>query len=137
MNLLLLILCFLSFSILLFILIARQGRRLRTTRILPPQTDQAFLESTRGEKYSVGTASQFYIGKKPDSNIMISNAAQDYEVCIFYHRKRFAFQALSGREVLVNDEEQIAGYLSDGDVLRVAGESFTFHCKYAGGAPYS
>jgi hypothetical protein len=127
MNLLLAILFFLSFSILLFIFIARKGRRLRTTRILPPQADQAFLETTRRQKYSVGTASQFYIGKKSDSNIVISNAVQDYEVCIFYHRKRFAFQTLSGREVLVNNEEQIAGYLSDGDVLKVAGESFTFH----------
>jgi hypothetical protein len=127
MNLLLSILLFLFFSILVFILIARKGRKLRTTHILPPESDQAFLESGSGGKYSVGTAMQFYIGKRPDSNVILPNATQDYEVCIFYHRRRFAFQTLSGSEVLLNGEEQIAGYLSDGDVLKVAGESFTFH----------
>lgn len=127
MNLLLPILFFFSFLILLFILIARKGRRLRTMRVLPPESSQAFLETGSGEKHSVQTTSQFYIGKKPDSNIVVTNAIQDYEVCIFYHRKRFAYQTFSGRGVLLNDEEQIAGYLSDGDVLKVAGETFTFH----------
>jgi hypothetical protein len=122
--------------VLLFVVIARKGRKLRTSRVLPPESDQAFLESGSGEKHSVQTTSQFYIGKKVDSNVVISSATQDYEVCIFYHRKRFAFQTLSGREVLLNNEEQFAGYLSDGDVLKVAGESFTFHSKPAkAGAP--
>lgn len=128
MNLFLLIALVAVVAISAFILIARKGRRLRTTRVLPPESDQAFLEISSGEKHPVQTGSQFYIGKNPDSNVVLSSATQEYELCIFYHRKRFAFQTLSGQEVLVNDEEQLAGYLSDGDVLKVAGETFTFHC---------
>ena len=127
MNLFLFIAVVFILAIAVFMLIARKGRKLRTTRILPAESDRAFLETGRGEKHSVQTTSQFYIGKKSDSNLVVSDATQDYEVCIFYHRKRFAFQTLSGREVLLNGEEQIAGYLSDGDVLKVAGETFTFH----------
>ncbi|MCI0415713.1 hypothetical protein L0222_23305 [bacterium] len=127
MNLLLIGTLIFIAGILTFLLIARKGRKLRTAHVLPPETDQAFLETSGGEKHPVQTGSHFYIGKKPDSNLVVSSASQDYEVCIFYHRKRFAFQTLSGgREVLINGEEQVAGYLSDGDVLKVAGESFTF-----------
>ena len=73
------------------------------------------------------TKAHFYLGISHDCNIVLPNTGQDYELCIFYHRKRFAFQALSGAgEVLINDEEQVAGYLSDGDVLKVAGETFIF-----------
>jgi hypothetical protein len=127
MNLFLFIALVVALAISAFILIAQKGRRLRTTCVLPPESDQAFLETGSGEKHPVQTGSQFYIGKNPDSNVVLSSATQEYEVCIFYHRKRFAFQTFSGREVLLNNEEQIAGYLSDGDVLKVAGESFTFH----------
>jgi hypothetical protein len=112
--------------ILAFILIARKGRKLRTTRVLPPEAVKAFLEISGGEKYSVAAGPHFYIGKNPDSNVVLASAHQDYEVCIFYHRKRFAFQTLSGGGIFVNGEEQLAGYLSDGDVLEIAGESFTF-----------
>ena len=126
MNLFFLITLAIVVAILAFILIARKGRKLRTRRVLPPESDQAFLETSTGEKHSVHSGSHFYIGKKPDSNVVVPSATQDYELCIFYHRKRFAFQALSGKEVLINGEEQVAGYLSDGDALKVAGESFTF-----------
>lgn len=113
-------------AVLFFFVIARKGRRLRTVHILPPEAHQAYLEARNGEKHPVQITSEFYIGRKPDSNVVIENVTHDYEVCIFYHRKRFAFQVLSGKEVMVNDETQIAGYLSDGDVLKIAGESFVF-----------
>jgi hypothetical protein len=135
MRLLLLIFFVVVVATWIFILIARKGRRLRTMRVLPPESDQAFLETGSSEKHSVHTTSQFYIGKNPDSNIVVSSACQDYEVCILYHRNRFAFQTLSGREVLLNGEEQIAGYLSDGDVLKVAGETFTFRSNETGKTP--
>jgi hypothetical protein len=115
------------FAVLLFFLIARKGRELRTRRPLPPESYKAYLESAHGKKHLLETKTHFYLGRSFDSDIVLAGARQEFELCIFYHRKRFAFQALSGREVLVNGEEQIAGYLSDGDVLQVAGEAFTFH----------
>jgi hypothetical protein len=110
-----------------FVLIARAGRKLRTTYVLPEEAASARLEAADGKIFTIRTDTQFYLGSHPHNEIVLSRANREYMVCIFYHRRRFAYQTLSGRpEILVNGETQLAGYLLDGDVLTIAGEEFTF-----------
>jgi hypothetical protein len=112
-----------------FFVIARKGRRLRTAHRLPGEASSAVLEDSKGKQYPVSRVSQFYLGNHPQSDVVLANDTREYAVCIFYHRKRFAFQTLSSsRGILVNQDEMMAGYLSNGDVLVIAGESFVFRC---------
>ena len=123
------IFCFvlLTAAIIAFVLIARKGRELRTSRLLPPKAIAAFLESKDGTRHRLETENPFYAGNSPGNDLILADAGQEHEICIFYHRKRFAFQTPSGKpRVRINGEEQLAGYLFDGDVLTIAGESFTF-----------
>jgi hypothetical protein len=120
----------LAVAVALFVVIARRGRKLRTTRVLPGQATQATLEDSAGKTYSIEPATQFYMGVNPASQVVLAEGGQDYSVCIFYHRRRFAFQTYTGEKgIRVNGEEQLAGYLGDGDVLEIAGERFTFRCR--------
>jgi hypothetical protein len=113
-----------------FVIIARKGRKLRTAHVLPDEATNAMLESSDGRQYSVNRDAHFYLGTHPENDVVLQRAARDYAVCIFYHRKRFAFQTLSSsRGILVNDDEIMAGYLSNGDVLEIAGERFVFRCS--------
>ena len=117
----------LAAAVVIFVYIARAGRRLRTQHVLPEESHAAWLESADGKKYQIDPSDYFYLGNHPSSQIVLATAKREYVLCIFYHRKRFAFQTPSGvPEVSVNGEEQLAGYLFDGDVLTLAGESFTF-----------
>lgn len=112
-----------------FFLIARAGRKLRTTRVLPGEATRATLESGDGKLYSIENQTHFYIGSHPENQVVLPDAPHEYSVCIFYHRHRFAFQTLSSsRGINVNGEEQMAGYLTNGDVLEVAGKRFVFRC---------
>jgi hypothetical protein len=110
-----------------FMIIARKGRALRTERVLPPQASSAFLEAVDGSRNHLEQENHFYLGRKQDSDVVLPKSKHDYEVCIFYHRKRFAFQTISDTEdVRINGEERQAGYLTNGDVLEIAGEKFVF-----------
>ena len=113
----------------LFIRIARKGRKLRTARTLPGEATRASLQSSDGKQYSINSREHFYIGSHAGNDVVLSGAPQEYSVCIFYHRRRFAFQTLSGSQgIRVNDEEIMAGYLANDDVLEIAGERFVFRC---------
>jgi hypothetical protein len=113
-----------------FIVIARKGGKLRTTHALPREATSAFLQTSEGKQYQVNRDLQFYIGRHPGNDIILPEAPQDYMVCIFYHRRRFAFQTLSSsRGIRVNQEEMMAGYLTNGDALEVAGRTFIFLCN--------
>jgi hypothetical protein len=116
--------------LLVFIIIARKGRELRRAQPLPPPAKIGFLRWTEnGKNLEMEVHAPFYIGKKTDANVVVSSTRADYEVCIFYHQERFAFQALDrAGEVLLNGEEKLAGYLSDGDVLKIGGRDFSFRC---------
>src|SRR5262245_39843436 len=101
---------FLGIAGLFFILIARKGRKLRTMRRLPSEADRATVQSPDGKKFEVKSQTQFYFGKHPECQVVLPQTSQDYVVCIFHHRKRFAFQTLSSdRGIHVNGEEQMAG----------------------------
>ena len=127
MSILLLLLLLGALVILGFILIARKGRELRKNQPLPPKTREAFLETDEGAKHSVKPGVPFYVGNSSSCDVVLSEAIQPYEMCIFYHRKRFAFQTPSGiPSIHVNGEEQLAGYLFDGDVITIAGKMFVF-----------
>ena len=113
-----------------FVVIARQGRKLRTAHRLPGEASSAVLEDSSGRQYRVTREAQFYLGNDPKNDVVLVNAPRDYAVCIFYHRKRFAFQTLSSsRGIQLNQDEVMAGYLANGDVLEVAGEKFVFRCE--------
>jgi hypothetical protein len=114
----------------IFIIIARKGRALRRAQPLPPRATKAFVRWVEdGTRVELEVQTPFYFGRKSDSNIVLQNASADYEICIFYHKERFAFESLDrAGTILVNDEEKLAGYLGDGDVILVAGSEFTFHC---------
>ena len=112
-----------------FVLIARAGRRLRVARRILSEADEADLESGDGKRYEIRKDAHFYLGRSRNSDLLLPDAPVDYQVCIFYHRKRFAFQVLSGSgQILLNGEEQLAGYLSNGDVLEIADKRFVFRC---------
>jgi hypothetical protein len=112
-----------------FVVIARKGRKLRTTYVLPDEASHATFESSDGKQYKVETKSHFYFGKHPGCQIVLGSVQDEYAVCVFYHRRRFAFETLSSsRGIQVNGEEQMAGYLKNGDVLEIGGETFTFRC---------
>jgi hypothetical protein len=113
-----------------FIIIARKGRELRRAQPLPPSATKAFVRWVEdGQTLELEVQSPFYIGRKSDSNVVLKNARADYELCIFYHKQRFAFETLNKAGVtLVNGEEQLAGYLRDEDVIQVAGCEFSFRC---------
>jgi hypothetical protein len=113
-----------------FIIIARKGRELRRAQPLPPTATKAFLRWVEdGKTFELEVEVPFYLGRKSDSNIVLQNARADYEICIFYHKQRFAFESLDRAGLItVNDEEQLAGYLRDADVIQIAGRHFTFHC---------
>ncbi len=113
-----------------FVIIARKGRELRRAQPLPPRAIKAFLRWEEGGKtFELEVQTPFYLGRKSDSNVVLANARTDYEVCIFYHTQRFAFEALDRAGViLINGEEGLAGYLRDGDVLRISGREFFFRC---------
>jgi hypothetical protein len=119
------------FALLLgFIIIARKGRELRKAQPLPPPAKTGFLRwDENGKTLEEQVDTPFYIGRKSDSNVVISTTRADYEVCIFYHNERFAFQTLDrAGEVLHNGEEKLAGYLADGDSLKIGGREFSFRC---------
>jgi hypothetical protein len=111
-----------------FLWIARKGRQLRRNQPLPPEASHAYLQSTEGLKSYVVTP--FYFGKNRESNnVILPTAKADFEACIFYHKKRFAIQALPGAAIVfVNQEEIQAGYLRDGDILEIGSEKFIFRC---------
>lgn len=113
-----------------FIIIARKGRELRRAQPLPPPATKAFLRWVDdGKTLELEIHVPFYLGRKSDSNVVLKNARADYELCIFYHKQRFAFESLDKAGIiLVNDEEKVAGYLGDADVIQVAGCEFSFHC---------
>jgi hypothetical protein len=113
-----------------FIVIARKGRELRRAQPLPPPATKAFLRWVEdGKRLELEIHAPFYLGRKSDSNVVLKNARADYELCIFYHKQRFAFEALDKAGIiLVNGEENMAGYLRDADVIQVAGREFSFHC---------
>ena len=112
-----------------FFVIARKGRQFRTSRVLPGEASHGTFQSGEGTKYDVEPKTHFYFGKHPECQIILEKVQEEYFVCIFYHRRRFAFETLSrSRGILVNGEEEMAGYLKNGDVLEIAGESFTFRC---------
>jgi hypothetical protein len=127
MSILITIILLVGLFVIAFIVIARKGRELRKNQPLPPSANQAFLEAADGKKYSIHPGTPFYVGNDSSSDVVVSKATQPYEMCIFYHRKRFAFQTPSGIPgIRVNGEEQLAGYLFDRDVVTVAGEDFVF-----------
>jgi hypothetical protein len=113
-----------------FIIIARKGRELRRAQPLPPRATKAFLRWIEdGKTLELEVHVPFYVGRKSDSNIVLKNARADYELCIFYHKQRFAFEALDKAGIiLVNGEEKLAGYLGDADVIQVAKCELSFHC---------
>jgi hypothetical protein len=113
-----------------FIVIARKGRELRRAQPLPPRATKAFLRWIEdGKTLELEVHVPFYVGRKSDSNIVLKNARADYELCIFYHKQRFAFEALDKAGIiLVNGEEKLAGYLGDADVIQVAERELSFHC---------
>jgi len=114
-------------ALIVFFVIARAGRKLRTARVLPGEATRASLHTKDGKEYSIDGRTDFYIGAHPGNEVVLTNAPRDYAVCIFYHRRRFAFQTLSSsRGIRVNEEEIMAGYLTNGDILEIAGESFVF-----------
>jgi hypothetical protein len=113
-----------------FIIIARKGRALRRAQPLPPTATKAFVRWVEnGKTLELEVQPPFYFGAKSDSNIVLQNARGDYEMCIFQHKQRFAFESLGKAGIiLINDEEKMAGYLGDGDVIQIAGCEFSFHC---------
>jgi len=113
-----------------FIVIARKGRELRRAQPLPPPATKAFLRWIEdGKTLELEVHVPFYLGRKSDSNIVLKTARADYELCIFHHKHRFAFEALDKSGIiLVNGEEKLAGYLGDADAIEVAGREFSFHC---------
>ncbi|HET6266267.1 MAG TPA: hypothetical protein VFG11_00995 [Acidobacteriota bacterium] len=113
-----------------FIVIARKGRELRKSRPLPPTAKEATLEWTEnGETSRIEIELPFYLGKNSDSHVVLLAAKAGFEACIFYHNSRFAFQSLDGAGIiLLNGEEQLAGYLRDGDRLTIAGRDLTYRC---------
>jgi hypothetical protein len=113
-----------------FIIIARKGRALRRAQPLPPAATKAFVRWVEnGKTFELEVQPPFYFGRKSDSNIILQNARGDYEICIFQHKQRFAFESLGKAGIiLINDEEKLAGYLGDGDVIQIAGREFSFHC---------
>jgi hypothetical protein len=113
-----------------FIIIARKGRALRRAQPLPPTATKAFVRWVEnGKRLELEVQTPFYFGSKSDSNIVLQNARGDYEMCIFQHKQRFAFESLGKAGIiLINDEEKLAGYLGDGDVIQIAGREFSFHC---------
>jgi hypothetical protein len=113
-----------------FVVIARKGRALRQAQPLPPPATKAFLRWVEdGKTFELEIQAPFYLGRKSDSNLILKNARADYEICIFYHKQRFAFESLDRAGIIfVNGEEKFAGYLGDSDVIQVAGREFTFHC---------
>ena len=124
------ILLLLAILLAAFIIIARKGRELRRAQPLPPPATKAFLRWVEDEKtLELEIHAPFYLGRKSDSNVVLKNARADYELCIFCHNQRFAFEALDKAGIiLVNGEENMAGYLGDGDVIQTAGREFSFHC---------
>lgn len=116
-----------GFLIAAFLTIARKGRALRTNQPLPPEATHAWIE-WNGAKQEVQCP--FYIGNRPDNQLVLPQAKAELESCIFYHRRRFAFQTLAGGgEILVNGQETPAGYLRDGDALSIAGATLIFRCS--------
>ena len=116
--------------IFVFIVIAKKGRELRKLQPLPPPATNAFLQNGQGEVVSIDTSGSFYLGSDPKCEIVLPKAKRPFEVCIFYHRSRFALQAPEAMgEIRVNGEDRIAGYLWDSDVIEIAGERFVFRCS--------
>jgi hypothetical protein len=114
----------------IFIIIARKGRELRRAQPLPPPATKAFLRWVEdGKMVELEVHSPFYFGRKSDSHVVLNNARADYEMCIFYHKQRFAFEALDRAGIiLINGEDQLAGYLRDEDIIQIAGREFSFRC---------
>ena len=113
-----------------FVIVARKGRRLRRNQPLAPAATKAFLRwSENGRDYRLEIKSPFYLGSHEKNDVVLREAKAPFEACIFYHNKRFAIQALEGsEEVLINEMETIASYLSHGDLLRIAQRRFSFEC---------
>lgn len=104
---------------------------MRKSQPLPPVAKEAFLEwSDSGRRLEV--TSPFYFGRSQGSDVVLTSARADFEVCIFSHNNRFAFQTLEGGgEVRVNGQEMLAGYLWDGDRIEIAGQEFILRMNYS------
>jgi hypothetical protein len=127
MSILFPLLVFFALLMFAFLFIARKGRELRKNQPLPPTANEGFLETQDGKRFLIKPGTPFYLGNSLSSDVVLAGAEQSFEMCIFYHRKRFAFQTPSGIPAIrVNDEEQLAGYLFDGDVITIAEETFVF-----------
>lgn len=110
-----------------FVIIAGKGRALRKSQPLPPPATSAYFERN-GEVIRIECP--FYVGNSRENNIVFPAAKVAFEVCIFRHRDRFAFQTLKGSgEIRVNGHEMAAGYLWDGDTLLIAGQTLRFRCS--------
>lgn len=113
-----------------FVIIARKGRALRRNQPLPPPAKQAYLEWMEdGKTIRLDVECPFYFGRSEDNDVILPDARQEFEVCIFAHKNRFAFQGLEQAEHLqVNGQDTLAGYLWDGDVLTISNQKFVFKC---------
>ena len=134
MSIFIFLILFIAFLVFGFLWIARKGRELRKSQPLPPKAKDAYLEMPDGKRHPILPGTPFYVGNSSSSDVVLPEAKQPYEMCIFYHRERFAFQTPSGLpEIHVNGEEQLAGYLFDGDVITIAGEMFVFRTSEGAG----
>lgn len=121
----------LALCVIAFVVIARKGRELKTKQPLPPAAKRAILESKQDGK-RVEITSPFYLGRSQESHVVLPSARAEFEVCIFFHHNRFAFQTLEGGgEVRVNGQEMPAGYLWDGDRIEIAGQEFLLRVTYS------
>jgi len=130
MHLFIILILLCAFAVIFFIVIARKGRALRTAKTSGPAVQHAFLEWVRdGAPMRTQVTAPFYLGRSSESDIALPDAKAPFEICIFYHDRRFAVQLLQGAGRLsVNGQEMLAGYLADGDHLEIAGQSFVFRC---------
>lgn len=116
----------------LFVFFALRGRALRKSQEAPTsKIKRATLNWTQdGNRKEVEIVSPFYLGKSSESNIVLPGARARFEACIFFHNQRFALQSLEGAgEILVNRQEWVAGYLTDGDQITLGQSEFVFRCS--------
>ena len=120
----------LTASLASFLSIARKGRLMRRNQPLPPPAERAYLRwEEDGHPNDLEVFTPFYMGSDPANQVVLPLSRAAHEICIFYHHSRFAFQALpEGGPILVNGEENPAGYLWDGDHIRVGQRTFRFVC---------
>lgn len=126
------IIAILNSLLILFVIFAQKGRLLRQRHeALPPKIKHAVLQWIQnGERKEVEVVTPFYFGNSPESNIVLPLSRARFEACIFFHNHRFALQSLEGAgEILVNGQEVMAGYISDGDKLTLGESEFVFRAS--------